>query len=66
VIGLLAVLAAVGFVLAAPRLLDLSRNQAAIPAPPAGTGEVASVVAPPLETSEPPPTGGSTPALGPS
>ena len=44
--GVLAVLAAVGFVLAAPRLLDVSGDQAAIPAPPAGTGEVASVVAP--------------------
>jgi len=63
VVGLLAVSAAVGFVLAAPSLLDSSRNQAAIPAPPAGTGEVASVVAPPLETPHP---AGRTPPIGPA
>jgi hypothetical protein len=64
VVGLLAVLAAVGFVLAAPRLLDSSRDQAAIPAPPAGTGEVASVVAPPLETPGPVHPAGRTPPIG--
>jgi hypothetical protein len=62
VLGLLAVLAAVGFVLAAPHLLKSSRDEAAIPAPPAGSGEVASVVAPPLQT----PPGGRVPPLGPS
>ena len=66
VVGQLAVLAAVGFVLAAPHHLDSSRTQTAIPAPPAGTGEVASVVAPPLETPEPPRPTGRVPPLGPS
>ena len=62
--GVLAVLAAVGFVLAAPRLLDLSADQAAIPAPPAGTGDVVSVVAPARQA--PPGTPGQTAAAGPS
>ena len=70
VTGVLAVLAAVGFVLAAPRLLDLSGDQAAIPAPPAGTGEVASVVAPgppaPPDSPGQTPSRGETTATGPS
>jgi hypothetical protein len=47
-LGLLAVIVAVGFVLAAPRLLDKPPAQEAIPAPPAGRGQVSSVVAPAL------------------
>jgi hypothetical protein len=64
VLGVLAVLAAVGFVLAAPHLLKSSQSEAAIPAPPAGTGEVASVVAPPLQNSPGNPNG-RVPPLGP-
>ena len=64
--GVLAVLAAVGFVLAAPRLLDLSADQAAIPAPPAGTGEVSSVVAPtPPDSRGQTVSPGLTPSTGP-
>ena len=62
--GVLAVLAAVGFVLAAPRLLDLSGHQAAIPPPPAGTVDVTSIVAPGPPT--PPGTPGQTAAGRPS
>jgi hypothetical protein len=47
-LGLLAVVVAVAFVLAAPRLLDKPPAQEAIPAPPAGFGQVSSVVAPVL------------------
>jgi hypothetical protein len=69
VLGLLAVMAAVGFVLAAPFLLDSSPEQTALPAPPSSTGEVASVVAPSLNTPQagsggaPSPSGATTPSL---
>jgi hypothetical protein len=59
-LGLLAVAVAVAFVLAAPHLLNKPPAQAAIPAPPAGSGQVSSVVAPALA----PP--GTSPGVTPS